>query len=133
MEIFNLVVLVLSGSLLTFAGATRLFKPLKSLCLQTNLQRHGDDVTTDADMLSEMRGAGMFTALSGLALLGGAAMPSLRPVSLVVGIVIFLGYAVGRTASMVIDGKPGKDTVGGLFSEALFSALLIVCLVTLPT
>ncbi len=133
MEIFNLVVLVLSGGLLTFAGSVRLLRPMKSLCLQTNLQRHGDDVATDADMLSEMRGAGTFTLFAGLAILAGAVMPGLRPTSFAVGIVIFLGYAVGRSVSMVVDGKPSKDTVTGLFSEALFSVLHIVCLVALPT
>ncbi len=132
MGIFNLVVLVLSGSLLIFAGSVRLLRPLKSLCLQTNLQRHGDDVATDADMLSEMRGAGTFTLFAGLTILAGAVMPGLRPTSFAVGIVIFLGYAVGRSVSMVVDGKPNKDTVTGLFSEALFGVLHIVCLVTLP-
>ena len=133
MEIFNLVVLVLSGGLLVFAGSTRLVRPLKSLCLQTNLQRHGDDVTTDADMLSEMRGAGTFTLFAGLAILAGAVLPGLRPTSFTVGIVIFLGYAVGRSTSMFLDGKPSKATVSGLGSEVLFSVLHTVCLVLLLT
>ncbi len=133
MEIFNIIVLLASGGLLTLAGSSRLFRPLTSLALKTNLKRHGDDVLTDADMLSEMRGAGTFTLFSGLVILAGIAFPELRPTSSVVGIVMFLGYAIGRSVSMGIDGKPGKDTVTGLAMEAVFSVLHIVCLVMLMT
>jgi len=133
MEVFYLVVLGLSGLLLTFAGTVRLLRPIKSLCLQAFSEKHGNGLANDADMLSEMRGAGTFTLFAGLIILAGAVMPGVRLTSFVVGIVIFLGYAVGRSVSMVVDGKPNKDVVRGLFSEVLFGVLHIVCLVTLPT
>ncbi len=133
MEIFNLVVLALSGLLLTFAGSVRLFRPIKSLCLTDFSEKHGDGPEKDADIFSEMRGAGTFTLLSGLTILAGTVLPGVRPTSFAVGIVIFLGYAVGRSASMAIDGKPSDATVKGLLSEVLFAVLHIVCFVLLLT
>jgi len=131
MEIFNLVVLALSGLLLTFAGGTRLFRPIKSLCLNGFSEKYGDGVEKDATIISEMRGAGGFTLFSGLTILAGTMMPSVRPTSFAVGIIIFLGYALGRSLSMVVEGKPHESTVKGLFSEALFAVLHIVCFVML--
>ncbi len=131
MEVFNLVVLVLSGLLLVFAGTVRLFRPLKSLCLLGFSEKHGHDLGDDADMLSEMRGAGTYTLLAGLTILAGAVMPAIRPTSFAVGTVIFVGYAVGRLASMAIDGRPSEDVVKGLFSEVLFGGLHLICLVAL--
>ncbi len=133
MEIFNLIVLALSGLLLTFAGSTRLFRPIKSLCLTGFAEKHGGGPEEDADLYSEMRGAGGFTLFSGFAILAGTVMPEFRLTSFVVGIVIFLGYAIGRSFSIATDGKPGKETMGGLFSEILFAALHIVCLIILLT
>ncbi len=131
MEIFNLIVLALSGLLLTFAGSMRLFRPIKSLCLTGFAEKHGDDPEKDADLFSEMRGAGAFTQFSGLAILAGTVMPDFRLTSFVAGTIIFLGYAIGRSVSIAKDGKPGKDTMGGLFSEVLFAALHVACLVML--
>jgi len=133
MEIFNLVVLALSGLLLTFAGGTRLVRPVKSLCLNGFKGKYGEGVDKDPDILSEMRGAGTFTMLLGLTILAGTVMPQIRPTSFVVGIIMFLGYAVGRSVSMAIEGKPDEATVKGLYSEILFAALHIVCFVTLST
>lgn len=129
MEIFNIVVLAVSGLLLTFAGGMRLLRPTKSFCLIGFFEKHGAGLEKDASILSEMRGAGTFTLLCGLTLLTGAVMPDIRPTSFVVGIVMFLGYAVGRSVSMALDGKPNEDTVKGLYSEVLFAVLHIVCLV----
>ncbi|MCP4499233.1 MAG: DUF4345 domain-containing protein [Deltaproteobacteria bacterium] len=131
MEIFNLIVLGLSGLLLTFAGSNRLFRPIKSLCLTGFAEKHGSAPEKDADLYSEMRGAGTLTLFSGIAILAGTVIPEFRLTSFVVGIVIFLGYAIGRSFSIGTDGKPSKDTLGGLYSEVLFAALHIICLVML--
>lgn len=133
MEILNLVVLALSGLLLTYAGAVRLYRPIKSLCLQTYVKQPGIQLEDDVDLLSEMRGIGSVTLFAGLTILAGIALPDLRPTSFGVAIVIFLGFAVGRALSMALDGKPNKDLVGGTITEVVFSALNIACLVALLT
>jgi len=131
MEIFYIVTLALSGALLCFAGTMRMFKPISSLCLKSyaddpTLQIHGK-----SDVFSEMRGAGGFTLLSGLAILIGIFMPDFRITSFTVAIVIYLGFTIGRLASLFLDGKPSKSTMQGLMSEVIFSVLNIVCLISL--
>ncbi len=129
MEIFNLIVLGLSGALLVFGGGMRLLRPIKSYCLQAYSQKHADDLANDADMLNEMRADGAVMLFGGLAILAGTVMPGVRLTSFAVGVVIFLGFAVGRSVSLAIDGKPNKDLVNGLISEILFGVLHSVCLV----
>jgi len=133
MEIVNLVVLLLSGLLLTLAGGARLHRPTKSLCLQTYLKRPGVDLEDDVDILNEMRGGAAVTVLGGLTILAGTAIPGLRPTSFAVAGVIFLGFAAGRSISIVLDGKPNRDLLNGTIAEWLFGVLNIGCLVFLLT
>ena len=131
MEIYQIVTLALSGALLCFAGTMRLIKPVSSLCLTSyandpSLQIHGK-----SDVFSEMRGAGGFTLFSGLVILAGIFSPAFRITSFTVAIVIYLGFAMGRLASMFLDGRPAKATVQGFVSEVILSVLNISCLVYL--
>lgn len=131
MDIFNLIVLGLSGLLLSFAGSMRLVKPLNSFCVQTYAAAHPSELAADVDMHNEMRGAGANLLFGGLFLIGGAAVPSLRPTAFAVGIIIFGGFALGRLVSLAKEGRPNKDLVNGLVSELLFAALHTVGLAVL--
>ena len=131
MEIANYVVLLLSGMLLTFAGAMRVYKPAGSFCLQTYLKNPDLKLQDDVDMLSEMRGAGALTLLTGLIILAGLASPQLRPTSFAVGALVFLGFGLGRTVSLVLDGKPNRDLINGMISELVLGALNLGCLLIL--
>ncbi len=127
------LVLALSGLLLTFVGAVRMHRPIKSLCLQTYVKEPGTRLEDDVDMLNEIRGIGTVTLFGGLTILAGIVFPGFKPTSFGVAVVIFLGFAVGRALSMALDGKPNSDLVKGTIAEVVLSALNIVCLVTLLT
>ncbi len=128
MDIFNLILLGLSGLAIVFAGANRLFRPLTSFCVQTYAAAHADELAADTDMHNEMRGAGANLLFGGLVLIGGAAIPALRPTAFAVGIVIFVGFAFGRLVSLAKEGKPNKDLMTGLITEVLFGTLHAVSL-----
>jgi len=129
MEIINIVVLALSALLLTYAGAMRLIKPLKSLCLKTYLENPDIKLEGKVDVFNEMRAAGASMAFGGVILFLGIIIPQLTLASFVVGMVIFLGNAIGRLTSLSSDGKPNQQLGQGLFSELILGAANTVCLV----
>ena len=128
MEIINIVVLSLSGLLLTYAGAMRLIKPLKSLCLKTYLDDPKIKLEGESDIFNEMRGAGTSIAFGGVFILLGTIIDQLMIASFIVAIVIFLGYALGRLVSLRLDGKPNQQIVQGLISELVLGAANAFCL-----
>ena len=129
MEIFNIIVLAISGLLLCFAGLNRLMKPMASLCLTQYLQNPDVKLEFKSDVLNEMRSAGAQLFLSGVVILLGIAIPSLELTSFVVATLTFLGYAFGRVVSIKIDGKVCKALMSGLYSEVILGSLNLVCLV----
>ncbi len=131
MEIINIVVLSLSGLLLTYAGTMRLIKPLKSLCLKTYLDDPKIKLEGKVDIFNEMRGAGSSIALSGIIILLGIIIPQLTLASFVVAILTFLGYAFGRLVSLKFDGKPGQQITQGLMMELVLGAANAFCLVNI--
>ena len=131
MEIINIVVLSLSGLLLTYAGIMRLIKPLKSICLKTYLDDPKIKLEGKVDIYSEMRGAGSSIALSGIIILLGIIIPQLTLASFVVAILTFLGYAFGRLVSLKFDGKPGQQITQGLMMELVLGAANAFCLVNI--
>ena len=131
MEIFNIIVLSLSGLLLSFAGTMRLFKPIKSFCLKAYSDNSGLKLEGEVDVFSEMRGAGALTLFSGIVILLGTIIPGLRLASFVVAALFFSGFAAGRLLSLGLDGKPNKDLVQGTISEVVLGVLNIICLVNI--
>ncbi len=53
----------------------------------------------------------------GALILLGTIIPRLTFASFVVASLIFLGFAVGRSVSITIDGKPNKQIIQGLVFE----------------
>ncbi len=133
MEIINIVILSLSGLLLTYAGAMRLIKPLKSFCLKSYLDDPNNKLEGESDIFNEMRGAGASIALGGIIILLGTALPKLMLASFVVAFVIFIGHAIGRLVSMSSDGKPNQQLVQGLISELVLGSANAFCLFTILT
>ncbi|KPA23646.1 hypothetical protein shim_02550 [Shimia sp. SK013] len=131
MEIFQIVVLVASGALLVFAGMGRLVKPEGSVCLDTYLADAANDLRSDPDLISEMRGAGVITAVFGAIILLGVVSPDFRLTSFVCATVFYLGYAFGRGFSWIKDGKPTKRTRLGFGFEAVLGTLSAICLINI--
>ncbi len=120
MEIFTIIVLSLSGLLLTMVGLFRLTKPIS-----TYLNNSGITIPNDVNMLNEIRGVSAVMLSSGIVILLGIFINQIRAYSLVVAILIFIGFAIGRIFSALLDGKPNKQIIQGLIFEIVFGGLNI--------
>jgi len=124
MEILNIVILSLSSLMLFFVGAMRLSNPIK-----TYAKNSGITLENDINLLNEMRGVSSVMLFAGVIILLGIIIPEMTITSMVVAILIFLGFAIGRLLSFGIDGKPNKLIIQGLIFELVFGAANIFCLV----
>lgn len=128
MEILKIIVLTLSGLLLTYAGLNRMMKPLSSLCLTGYAQNPEVNIEYKSDVFNEMRSAGAQLFFIGLIILLGIFVPQVRLLSFVFATVTFWGYAFGRIVSLKLDGKVCKELMSGLYSEIILGALNVICL-----
>lgn len=124
MEIIKIVILSLSGLMLFFVGAMRLSNPIK-----TYLKNSGINLANDVNLLNEMRGVSAVMLFGGIIILLGTIIPKLMISSFVVATLIFIGFAIGRMLSHLLDGKPNKMLVQGLIFELIFGAANVFCLV----
>lgn len=104
MDIINIVILSLSGLLLTFVGSMRLFNPI-----QTYAKNSGIELPNEVNLLNEMRGVSGVMLSGGLLAFLGIFLPELTRSSFVVLCVIYLGFAIGRTLSFNLDGKANQQ------------------------
>lgn len=123
MEIFNIITLALSGLLLTFVGLMRLTNPIK-----TYSKNSGINIQNDTDLLNEVRGLSAVMLVSGIIILLGILFSQLSTISHSIAILIFLGFAIGRSLSTLLDGKPNKQIVQGLIFELVFGSMNLICL-----
>jgi len=133
MLIFQIVILALSGLLLTYAGLNRLIKPITSLCLTRYTQNPDVKIEYKSDVFNEMRSAGSQVFFIGLIILLGIFAPQVRVWSFVFAAVTFLGYAFGRLVSLVLDGKVCKELMSGFYSEIILGILNAICLAIVLT
>ena len=66
--------------------------------------------------------------LGGIIILLGTVVSKLTFASFVVANVIFIGFAIGRLVSYVLDGNPNKMIMQGLILELVLGAANIFCL-----
>lgn len=124
MEIFKIVILALSGLLLFFVGTMRLSNPVKTFAKSS-----GINLSSEADLLNEVRGLSSVQLFGGITVLLGIIIPALTLTSFTVATLIFVGFAIGRLISIGADGKPNKQLVQGLIFELIFGALNLFCLI----
>lgn len=125
MEIFKIVSLSLSGLLLFFVGIMRMSNPVKSYA-----KNSGIELGNDVNLLNEMRGVGAVMLCSGIIILLGTVVPVLTFTSFIVATLTFIGFAMGRTMSMISDGKPNKQISQGLIFELVFGTVNVICLLS---
>jgi len=88
MEIFNIVVLSISGLMLfTLAGLLRLINPIKNYWKNSEIK-----IENEVNMLSEVRGMSTLMLLGGIVILLGTIIPELTLTSFIVAILLFGGY-----------------------------------------
>ena len=104
----------------------RLTNPIK-----TYLKNSGITIENDVDLLNEMRGVSALMFCGGTIILLGTLVPVLTTSSFVVATLIFLGFAVGRLFSVIMDGKPNKQIVTGLITELVLGAANVFCLINI--
>ncbi len=120
LETYTTIVLGLSGILLTMVGLLRLTKPIN-----TYSKNSGITLSNDVNLLNEIRGVSAVMLCSGVVIFFGAFLSQTRIYSIVVAIIIFIGFAVGRLISVIVDGKPNKQLMQGLIFELVFGMLNI--------
>ena len=128
MEIFKIITLALSALLLLFVGAMRLSNPIK-----TYLKNSGIQLGNDANLLNEIRGLSAVQLLGGIIIALGIFIPELTFSSFIVGTLMFIGFTIGRTISMNVDGKPNKQVTQILIFEFVFGIANMFCLFTILT
>ena len=126
MEIINIVTLSISGLLLLYGGTSRISNPIKIY-----LKNSGIKLENEVNVLSEARGVSSVMLFGGIIMLLGTFVPELTITSLVVAILILFGFAIGRSLSIVLDGKPNKLLIQGLIVEIVLGAANVFCLVNL--
>ena len=126
MEIFNIITLAISGLLLFSVGTMRLTNPIKAYA-----KNSGITLEKNADLLNEMRGVSALMMLAGLSIGLGAILPKFQMISFTIAVLLFIGFAIGRSISIGVDGKPNKQIIQGLASEVVLGGLNIFGLLTI--
>lgn len=124
MEIFSIITLALSGLLLVFVGAMRLSNPI-----QTYAKNSGINLDKDVDLLNEIRGVSALQLSAGLIAWLGIFFPQFRTTSFAVAALVFIGFLIGRLASIALDGKPNKQLMQGIIFELVLGAANIFGLI----
>lgn len=86
---------------------------------------YGLSLGENPDLLSELRAPGANLAALGVIILAGIVRPSFAPISALIGQTVFLAYAFGRLASIMIDGMPSSGIVQALIIELVIGGLII--------
>jgi len=124
MDIFNIVILSLSGLLLFTIGTLRISNPIKNYSKNSGIK-----LENEINLLNEIRGVSSVMLCGGIIILLGTIIPKLTIISFAVATLIFLGFAIGRLLSIVIDGKPNKLIIQGLIFELVLGSANIFCLI----
>ncbi|MBT3648126.1 MAG: DUF4345 domain-containing protein [Flavobacteriales bacterium] len=123
MEIVNIVILSISGLLLTTVGALRMINPIKNYA-----KNSGIEIDNEVSLLNEVCGVGSLMMFSGITILLGIVLPSLTLASFLVATLVFIGFAFGRLLSIRMDGKPNKMIIQGWVSELVLGSANVFCL-----
>ena len=110
--------------MLILGGTTRISNPIKNY-----LKNSGIKLENEVNVLSEARGVSSVMLFGGIIMLLGTIVPKLTITSFVVATLILLGFAIGRSLSIALDGKPNKLLIQGLISEIVLGAANVFCLV----
>ena len=124
MQIFTIIVLSLSGLLLTMVGLFRLSNPIG-----TYSKNSGISIANDVNLLNEVRAVSALMLCSGIIILLGTIFSQVTVASLLIATLILIGFGIGRTISIGIDGKPNKLIFQGLITEIVLGALNFIALI----
>lgn len=125
MELLKVIILILSGLLLTMVGSVRMINPIKNY-----LKNSGITLANDIDLLNEVRGMSAVMLCSGILVFLGIIFSSFRFTSFTIGALIFIGFAMGRIFSISIDGKPNSKINQGIIFELVLGGANVFVLLS---
>ena len=114
----NVILLVLALTLVVFGG-WRLVDPIGFYTFS------GLELSDDAGLLSEVRGAGGIIMVSGLVVGLGAFRHAWSRTSVVLAAMIFLSLGLARLLGIALDGSPGDGVIPGMVVELVFGGLAL--------
>lgn len=115
---FKAILTVLAMALVIFGG-WRLLDPIGFYAFS------GLNLSDDAGLLSEVRGAGAIIMISGLVVGLGVFRHVWSRNSVLLAALVFLSLGVGRLFGMAIDGSPGADIIQGMVIELVLGGLAL--------
>jgi len=116
------VILFISGLLLMIIGSAILFAPVVFSA------RNGIELGGNISLLNDTRAAGASLLASGFVILLGAFIQKLAYTSVLVAIIAFLSYAIGRIFSIAIDGTPTEGLIKATVVELIIGLLNVFVL-----
>ncbi|MEM7537422.1 MAG: DUF4345 domain-containing protein [Chloroflexota bacterium] len=131
MNIFKIVVLILSGLALLYASSMRLINPTEAIFLQTYFENSANSLAIDIDLVNEIRGVGAVMFLGGLLAFLGTIRADVRQTSFAVTTLIFGGVVFGRSLSLFMDGIPNENLIRAASVEIVLGILSIFCLINI--
>lgn len=115
---FKVILLVLGLTLVIFGG-WRLFDPIGFYAFS------GLQLSQNAGLLSEVRGAGGIIMISGLIVGLGAFRPALSRTSVALAVVVFMSLGLARLFGVALDGSPGSGVISGMVVELVMGGLAL--------
>ena len=116
--VFKVILIVLALALVIFGG-WRLLDPIGFYTFS------GLELSGDAGLLSEVRGAGGILMVSGLVVGLGAFRHSWSRTSVVLAAVVFLSSGLARLLGIALDGFPGAKVIQGMAIELVLGGLAL--------
>lgn len=120
---FTRIFLAISGAIACLIGAAVLLIP------HTFFATNDITLTSDPNLMSEIRAPGGLLVGAGLIMVSGAVTRSMIHVGLMTAAIAYLMYGLSRVVSLVIDGVPSSSLLGALVVEfvvGLTASALIV-------
>jgi hypothetical protein len=114
--------LTVSGAIMALIGGYLMLDPVGFW------NSYGEDLAGRTDLLSDIQGAGGALAVASLVVLAGAFVRALASPAILLSVVLYGGYAVGRTVSVATSGAPQATILAALAVEAVIAVLGLLTL-----
>ena len=115
---FRVILIVLAMTLVIFGG-WRLVDPIGFYTFS------GLELSDDAGLFSEVRGAGGIIMACGLVVGLGAFRHAWSRISVVLAAVVFLSLGLARLLGIALDGSPGSEVIQGMAIELVLGGLAL--------
>ena len=113
------VILIVLALTLVIFGGWRLVDPIGFYIFS------GLELSDDAGLLSEVRGAGGIIMASGLVVALGVFRHAWSRSSVMLAALVFLSFGLARLLGIALDGSPGAEVIQGMAIELVLGGLAL--------